>query len=101
DPQHPQTRKEPTVMTATASLAGMDTAAGTHSSPDPADLISFDSLLSTEEHVRPVEEPPPHLLHALTPSDPQHPQTRKEPTVMTATASLAGMDTAAGTHSSP
>ncbi|MGT2462066.1 acyl-CoA dehydrogenase family protein [Sinomonas atrocyanea] len=27
----------------------MDTAAGTHSSPDPADLISFDSLLSEEE----------------------------------------------------
>ncbi|WP_457315538.1 acyl-CoA dehydrogenase family protein [Sinomonas sp. RB5] len=27
----------------------MDTAAGTHSSPDPTDLISFDSLLSDEE----------------------------------------------------
>ncbi|MGY3564859.1 glutaryl-CoA dehydrogenase [Sinomonas sp. RB5] len=37
------------MTTATASLAGMDTAAGTHSSPDPTDLISFDSLLSDEE----------------------------------------------------
>ncbi|BCT77807.1 glutaryl-CoA dehydrogenase [Sinomonas cyclohexanicum] len=39
-------------MTATASLAGMDTAAGTNSTdrtPDPADLISFDSLLTDEE----------------------------------------------------
>ncbi|GAB2733837.1 acyl-CoA dehydrogenase family protein [Sinomonas soli] len=38
-------------MTATASLAGMDTAAGTDSSPDrdPADLISFDALLTSEE----------------------------------------------------